>query len=139
MKSGAMFGSLRNYENSTFYHSDPFINFDAMYESGQYVIFSVGRVCTKESEGNCVDFYALKSSNILDRQEAIDALIASSVHTCAIDVRPEDQLIVLVTCVNNDDERRVVAARRIRDGESQKELKIQVERSETKKRSFVFR
>ena len=76
-----------------------------------------------------MNFYALKSLDIAGRQKAIDALISASVHTCTIDVQPEDQLLVLVTCVDKDVERRVVAARRIRDGEDEKELKMQVERS----------
>ena len=129
MKSGAMFGSLRNYENSTFYHNDPFITFDTMYETGRYVIFAVGCVSTEEWGRNYVDFYALRSANIHERQAAIDALIAASVHTCPIEVQADDQLLVLVTCVEKDEERRVVVARRIRDGEDEAELKKLVQKS----------
>lgn len=129
MKSGAMFGSLRNYENSTFYHNDPFITYDTMYETGRYVIFAVGSVGTEEWGRNYVDFYALRSANIPERQAVIDILIAASVHTCTIDVQPEDQLLVLVTCVEKDEDRRVVVARRIRDGEDETELKKLVHKS----------
>lgn len=34
MKSGAMFGNLRNYENLTYYKNNPFIKFDTAYEDG---------------------------------------------------------------------------------------------------------
>ena len=129
MKSGAMFGSLRNYENSTFYHNDPFITFDTMYETGRYVIFAVGTVSTEEGDRNYLDFYALRSANIPERQSAIEALIAASVHTCPIDVQADDQLLVLVTCVDKDEDRRVVVARRIRDGEDESGLKKLVENS----------
>ena len=129
MKSGAMFGSLRNYENSTFYHNDPFITFDTMYETGRYVIFAVGSVSTEELGRNYIDFYALRSASIPERQAAMDALIAASVHTCNIDVQPDDQLLVLVTCVEKDEDRRVVVARRIRDGEDEAALKKLVEKS----------
>lgn len=129
MKSGAMFGSLRNYENSTFYHNDPFITYDTMYETGRYVIFAVGSVSTEEWGRNYVDFYALRSTNIPDRQASIDALISASVHTCTVDVQPEDQLLMLVTCVEKDEDRRVVVARRIRDGEDETELKKLVQKS----------
>ena len=47
----------------------------------------------------------------------------------AFDVRLDDQLLVLVTCVKNDEERRVVAARRIRNGETMEELKALAEKS----------
>lgn len=132
MKSGAMFGSLRNYENSVFYHNDPFITFDTMYEMGRYVIFAVGTVSMEEWGRNYVDFYALRSASIPERQAAIDALIAASVHTCPVDVQADDQLLVLVTCVEKDEERRVVAARRVRDGENESDLKKQVDRSRKK-------
>ena len=129
MKSGAMFGSLRNYENSTFYHNDPFITFSTMYETGRYVIFAVGTVSTVQGGRNYVDFYALRSSTIPERKAAIDALIAASVHTCPIDVQTDDQLLVLVTCVKEDEDRRVIVARRVRDGEDESVLKKTVEKS----------
>ena len=69
------------------------------------------------------------SANAQERQAAINTLKAISVYSCTIDVQPDDQLLLLVTCVDNDDERRVVAARRVRDGENEKELKKVVERS----------
>ena len=129
MKSGAMFGGLRNYENSTFYHNDPFITFDMIYETGRYVVFAVGSVSTEDYGRNYVDFYALRSANIPERQAAIDTLIAASVHTCTIDVQPDDQLLVLVTCVEKDEDRRVVVARRIREDEDEAELKKLVQNS----------
>ena len=129
MKTGAMFGSLRNYENQNFYHTNPFITFDTMYENGRYVIFAVGTVSTEEGRRNYLDFYTLKSMDVAGRQKAIDALLAASVHTCTIDVQPADQLLILVTCVDEDEERRIVAARRVRDGEDEIELKKLVEKS----------
>ena len=129
LKTGAMFGSLRNYEKVSFYHSNPFITFDTLYETGRYVIFAAGSVSTEKYGRHYVDFFALTGMNIPDRQTAIDALKAASVHTCMVDVQPEDQLLLLVTCVEKDEDRRVVAARRIRDGEDEKKLKELVERS----------
>ena len=129
MKTGAKFGNLRNYENSTFYHNDPFITFDTMYEDGRYVVFAVGTVSTEEYGKNYMDFYAIRSAGVQERQAAIDGLIKASVHTCPIDVKVDDQLLLLVTCVEKDSDRRVVAARRIRDGETEEELKKLVSRS----------
>lgn len=94
-----------------------------MYESGRYVIFAVGKVNTMERVRNYVDLFALRLLHLQERQNAIDELIKASVHSCSVDVRPDDQLLVLVTCVENENERRVVAARRIRDGENETELK----------------
>ena len=132
MKSGAMFGNLRNFENSGFYHNNPFISFDTMYENGRYVVFAVGNISTEAGVRNNVDFLALLSSNVQQRQAAINALLKASVFTNSVEVRPEDQLLLLVTCVDKDDERRVVAARRVRDDETEAELKKLVERSRKK-------
>ena len=129
MKTGAMFGSLRNYENITFYHNDPFITFDTMYETGRYVVFAVGVVSMEEWGENYVDFYALLSLSVPERAAAINSLIAASVYTCPVEVRIDDQLLLLVTCVEKDEDRRVVVARRVRDGENEEELKKQVEKS----------
>ena len=130
MKTGAMFGCLRNFESASFYRKNPFITFDSLYEEGRYVVFAVGSVSTELYARHYMDFFALISTDIQKRQTAIDAFKAASVHTCTIDVQPEDQLLILVTCVEKDEERRVVAARRIRDGEDEKELKDLAERSQ---------
>lgn len=44
-------------------------------------------------------------------------------------MRPDVQLLLLVACMENDTVRRVVAARRIRDGEDEAQLKTLAERS----------
>ena len=129
MKIGAMFGSLRNYESRSFYHTDPFITFDTMYEDGRYVIFAVGSISTEEYGRHYVDFHDLKSADREKRQSAIDALISASVFTCPIDVQVDDQILLLVTCTEKDQDRRVVVARRVRDGEDEATLKKTVERS----------
>lgn len=129
MKTGAMFGSLRNYENRNFYHTDPFITFDTMYENGRYVIFAVGSISTEEYGRYYVDFHDLKSTDCEKRQTAIDTLISASVFTCPIDVKVNDQILLLVTCTEKDQDRRVVAARRIRDGEDEPALRKTVDRS----------
>ena len=122
MKTGAMFGSLRNYENRNYYHAHPFITFDTLYEDGRYVIFAVSGVSTEEYGRHYVDFHDLKSADRIKRQAAIDALISVSVFTCPIDVQADDQLLLLVTCTEKDQDRRVVAARRVREGEDEATL-----------------
>ena len=129
MKSGAMFGSLRNYEKLSFYHANPFITFDSMYEDSQYVVFSTGIISTEEYGTNFLDVLKLLSSKVADRQEAVQTLVKASVHTCTVDVRPDDQLLLLITCVDRNEERRVVAARRIRDGEDTNWLRDMVKSS----------
>ena len=47
----------------------------------------------------------------------------------AIDVALDDQILLLVTCVEKDSDRRIVAARRIRDGEEQQQLQETIQQS----------
>lgn len=122
MKSGLMFGCLRNYENLTFCRNNPFIAFDTLYEDGRYVVFAVAEVSLDTSSWRFVDFTRLHSPMIAYRQSALNALVQQSTYISRIDVQPQDQLLLLVTCVEDDAERRVVAARRIREGESEEEL-----------------
>lgn len=132
MKTGAMFGNLRNYENLTYYRNNPFITFDTAYEDGRYVIFAVGIVSTNPASWKYVDFTKLCSSVISWREEALKALIRRSVYSSGIEVSADDQLLLLITCVDDDDERRVIVARRIREGETEDELNKIIRRT-TKK------
>ena len=127
MKNGARFGNLRNFERLDFYRKYPFITFDTLYEEGRYVVFSVGVISTEESDPHYLDFFALNSRRLDERQQAIEVLKAVSVHSSAIDVALDDQILLLVTCVENDSDRRIVAARRIRDGEDQQRLKQMIQ------------
>ena len=122
MKSGMMFGCLRNYENLTFYRNNPFITFDTLYEEGRYVIFAVATISLDSSSWRFVDFTKLHSPVIAYRQAALNTLIQQSRYISRINVLPQDQLLLLVTCVDNDEERRIVAARRIREDESEDDL-----------------
>ena len=122
MKTGAMFGSLRNYENIGFYRKNPFVDFDTIYEEGRYVIFSVAEVSIDVKSPHYSGFYRLESCTNLEREAIIKRLCEMSKHTCAIDVSAEDQLLLLVTCVGDDEDRRVVAARRLREDETEEAL-----------------
>ena len=101
MKTGAMFGSLRNYENLTFYRNNPFITFDTAYEDGRYVIFAVATVSTTQGSWRYVDFTRLSSPVIADRTNAISALLSRSIYRTQVDVAADDQLLLLVTCVDD--------------------------------------
>lgn len=119
MKTGAMFGGLRNYEDFHYYKSNAFITFDTAYEEGRYVIFSVRTVSTRPADRHYLDFARLCSNQIDWRQEEIDALEQYSLYHTSLSVQPDDQLLLLVTCVDADTDRRVVAARRIRRDETE--------------------
>lgn len=126
MKSGLMFGGLRNYENPTYYHNNPFITFDTAYEDGRYVVFSVATISLDPANWRFVNLSWLISSSASLRSKAISSLNRFSVYKNGIDVQPEDQLLLLVTCVDEQTDRRIITARRIRDDETEESLHKQV-------------
>ena len=132
MKTGAMFGCLRNYENLIYYHNSPFVTFDTMYEDGRYVIFSVAEVSLDARSRVFSGFYRLTYCTNMERAAIIDELCRLSKHTCTVDVNADDQILLLVTCVGDDTDRRVVAARRVRDDESEDQLFRQVQSSRSR-------
>ncbi|MBE5804913.1 MAG: class B sortase [Clostridiales bacterium] len=126
MKTGAMFGNLRNYENLHYYQKNPFVTFDTMYEEGRYVIFAITELSTNSKDYNYFSFGRLNTNHIAWRSEAISDLKSHSVFLVDIDVQPDDQLLLLITCVDDEEERRVVAARRVREGETEEALQRKV-------------
>ena len=122
MKSGAMFGCLRNYENVVFYRSNAFVTFDTAYEDGRYVIFAVGTLTQDWQRMNFVDVGSLLSMDVAARNEAIGQLRRISEVAVSIEVKAEDQLLLLITCVGDETERRFVAARRLRPEEDESQL-----------------
>ena len=60
----------------------------------------------------------LQSTRRKARQKALGTLSALSVYSNILDVNEEDQLLLLITCVGDDNQRLVVAARRLRENES---------------------
>ena len=122
MKSGLMFGALRNYENPTYYHNNPFITFDTAYENGRDVVFSVATISLDAKNWRYVNLVWLLSSSQSLREKAISSLNRFSVYQNGIDVKADDQLLMLITCVDESTERRIVTARRIREGEKEEDL-----------------
>ena len=124
MKTGAMFGNLRKYEDFSYYYKHRTFQFDTLYEEGEYAIFAVSNISVTPGKAKFVNLTALQSLNREKRQKALDQLIGLSANKTAVDVNEEDQLLLLITCVGDDDERLVVAARRLRDGEQPDHLQM---------------
>lgn len=118
MKTGAMFGNLRKYKDPTYCFHHRLFQFDTMFEEGQYVIFSVATIDVVPGKSRYFNLSELQSTDIKTRQKALKTLKAHGTSNLAPDVNAEDQVLLLITCVGDDDERLVVAARRIRDGEN---------------------
>ena len=122
MKSGSMFGRLRKYRDISYLRKNRFITFDTMYEDGRYAVFAAAEINVVPGTSAYFDIWSLDDRTAAGRAEALRNLEIHSLHSNIIDVRPDDQILLLVTCVEDDDYRFIVAARRLRDGETESTL-----------------
>ena len=124
MKSGAMFGSLRKYEDFSYCYRHRVFQFDTLYEEGQYAVFAVETISLTPGKNRYLNLADLQSSDRKTRQKALKTLTDHSLYDAMLDVNEEDQILLLVTCTGDDDERLIVAARRLRDGEQPDQLAV---------------
>lgn len=124
MKSGNMFGRLKKYRENAYFYSHRIVTFDSLYENGQYAVFAVMEMSTTPGPARWYSLKSLDTDSRADREEALRTLESRSLVKSALDVRAEDQLLLLVTCLDGETERLVVAARRLRDGETPDGLQL---------------
>ena len=124
MKSGNMFGRLKRYKDTSYCFSHRIITFDSLYEEGKYAVFATAQINTVPGTGNWYDIWSLNTNDRTDREKAIRMLAERSVYGNVLDVSADDQILILVTCVDGETERLIVAARRLREGESENNLNM---------------
>ena len=130
MKEGAMFGMLKKYKvkGAEFYREHAFIDFNTLYENGRYVIFAVAEVDIRAGQPHYLPFWHYSR---FDSVEAFNSYVetarACSLYHCTVDVQTGDRLLTLSTCTGTDDNLRlVVMARKLREGENQLDLNMEV-------------
>lgn len=121
MKEGAMFGSLKKYKvkDASFYREHPFIQFDSLYESATYVIFSVAEVSTVSGNAHYFPFWhKFHFENYESFRQYVSLAKEYSRFKVDIDVQPGDRLLTLATCSSGDDDLRlIIMARMLRENE----------------------
>ena len=115
MKSGMMFENLRKYEDPTYCRKHRTFRFDTLYEEGQYEIFAVVTISVTPGKARYLNLWALQSTDRETRKDALASLKRANSYVSTAEVSEEDQILLLVTCVGDDDERLVVAAVRMKD------------------------
>ena len=122
MKSGNMFGRLHKYKDSDYLRKNRIITFDTLYEDGRFAVFAAAEINTVPGTSAYFDIWSLDTPVREERAEALRKLEIRSFSGISLDIQPDDQILLLVTCVGDDDYRLVVAARRLRDGETESSL-----------------
>lgn len=123
MKDGTMFGRLVQYEtNLQFLKNNPFIQYSTLWKKEQYVIFAVLHVSLDVHSAEFFNYFTHHTfSSDAQFENYVRALQNRSAFSIPVDVDPSDALLTLSTCL--DEDRLVIVARRVRDGESKSELR----------------
>jgi sortase B len=126
MRQPVRFNPLRQYTRRDtgfeFLQENHVIQFDTLFEAGTYVIFAVAQANIHDSLGEVFPFWQRSDFETSDEfhEYVVELLDRSRFHT-DVDLRFGDELLTLSTCdqdMFNPGVRIVVAARRLRPGES---------------------
>ncbi|MBQ7784611.1 MAG: class B sortase [Clostridia bacterium] len=123
MKDGTMFGRLVQYETDLNYvRWHPFVRFDTLWRNEEYVIFAVLRVSLDVKDDRFFNYFTHPAfSSDPEFESYIRQLQLRSIYAIPVDVKPTDALLTLSTCL--DEDRLVIVARRVREGETHTQLR----------------
>ncbi|MBR1559967.1 MAG: class B sortase, partial [Clostridia bacterium] len=118
MNSGAMFGRLQEYRDSSYWQTHRLVEFDSLMERKQYVVFAAFYSADYDEYEEGFR-YSVNIQFKVDYDRWIKEIRANQLYPTGIDVAFGDEFITLTTCDHSrrDDGRFVVVARRIREGE----------------------
>lgn len=118
MKNGTMFGSLKRYNEKSFYDEHQIIKFDTIYEEAEYQVIAVllAQVYYDEEpkEGEFVYYDYVELDSKEQFQEYIDQVKELSLYETGVTAEYGDSLITLCTCnYHIKDGRLLVVAKKI--------------------------
>jgi hypothetical protein len=119
MRNGTAFGKLKEFKQKSYINVYPVIRLCTLKDDGYYAVFSVFECSVNENDQT---YFCLRNVSFTGQTEFLDYAEGAKARSCfaiPVDVRENDQLLTLVTCVNqaSPDERLIVMARKVREGE----------------------
>lgn len=125
MKSdNQMFSELENYYKGknaiNYYRKHPVIKFDTLNEKMEWKIIAVFTCVVNSKDDEFFPYYDfLMATSEEDYMKHVEEFRSRSIYDIPVDVEIGDNLLTLSTCYyEKDDQRLVVVARKVRDGES---------------------
>ena len=123
MRNGTMFGKLSSFGEREFLLKNAVVRFDTLYENALYVPFAMFEASMDENDAHYFDVRQI----VFDETSFelfVLKLRGRSVFDVPVEVEYGDQLLTLVTCSYNDDDGRyIVALRKLREGETEEEMR----------------
>ncbi len=128
MYDGTMFGLLSHARKLDFVRDHGFASLNTLYREERYVLFCVNSVPENVNAGGYIAYTDTPTFRTEHQFNAfIQALREHSFYEIPIEVTPADALLTLSTCL--DDERLILTYRRVREGESEESLQMQLNQS----------
>ncbi len=120
MRDGSMFGTLKSFKSLSFYKVNPTISLTLLEKQTQFKIFAVMVINADPTDDNGYMFNYITPS--FKSQTAFLEWVAEakerSIINTNVDVAADDQVLTLVTCINEfDNARFVIMGRMVREGE----------------------
>lgn len=118
-RNGTMFAQLKKYNEVDFYKENPVIRFDSIYERSEWIIFSNFRATTSWATGTPFNYIQTEFKDDAEFLKFVEELKKRSLITTPVDIKADDKILLLSTCsYEKNNWRMIIAARRVRDGES---------------------
>ncbi|MCR5675174.1 MAG: class B sortase [Lachnospiraceae bacterium] len=113
MKSGFMFGALKNYKDYNYYHNHPTIKFNSLYQENTYDIIAVFLSSVDESENDFRYYDFINIYNEAEFEAYIRGIKEKSLYEIPYTAMYGDHLITLSTCdYSKRDGRLVIVGRK---------------------------
>ncbi len=116
MRSGMMFGGLKNYLDKDFYENHKTITFNTIYERRTYEVIAVGLSEVEYQDANAYRYYNfIQASNKAEWQAFIDNIKSLSVYDFdESNIKETDKFLTLSTCNDyTEDGRLFIVAKRV--------------------------
>ncbi len=126
MKNGTMLARLTRYKSIEYAYNNPFVYFDTLYEKGSFVVLAAIRLPAGEmlTEGFNLRTFAFGETSFKSFMYDVSQ---HALYMTKVGAEETDQLLSLVTCAyNEDDERFLLITRRIRENETEEELRKKI-------------
>ncbi len=116
MKSGKMFGQLKNYKQEEYARTHPYIFFDTLYNKGKYqVMYVFGDIVYDEAEVAFKYYQFINANSEEEWDSAMHDMAEKSLYDTGITASYGEDIITLSTCdYEKDAERFVVVAKRVK-------------------------
>ena len=115
MQSGKMFGTLNKYSSEAYYEEHPKIQFDTIYNKGEYEVMYVFRSKVYSEEEVTFKYYQfINAGSAKEFDSYMNEMAALSLYDTGVTANYGDKLLTLSTCDYQENEGRfVVVAKRV--------------------------